>query len=309
MGEALKKIEEIDRTKFIGGSDAPAVLGLSRWSSPLKVWALKRGEITEDISDRLSVKLGVALEDTVANLFMEETGKKVRRVNEIIYHPLYDFIGAHIDRRVVGEKAILECKTTSAWKAKEWEGEEIPREYILQCCHYLAVTGADRCYLAVLIGNQDFKIKIIERDEPLLREIVAKEVYFWREFVIPGEMPKVITKNDGETLNSLYPMAEEGQEVQLGDDAAQIIETLEGMKQDAKHLEGLIDQKENELKAMIKENEVGVLGDRRVFWSNRKARRLDTNAIKKERPEIYEQFTKENVTRYFQIKKIEQGGI
>jgi putative phage-type endonuclease len=179
-----------DRTKYLGGSDAAACLGLSRWKSPLAVWALKTGAIAEeDISDRLPVKLGVRLEEAVAELFEEQTGKVVNRVNRTITHPQYDFLRANIDRKVLKEDAILECKTTSAWKAKEWDGEEVPREYVIQALHYLAVTGAAKCYVAVLIGNQDFKIKTVERDDKVIADLIRREVHFWNEFVLKNVPP------------------------------------------------------------------------------------------------------------------------
>lgn len=298
-----KQIEE--RVNDIGGSDAAAVLGVSHWSTPLKIWAEKTGELPhEDISDRLPVRLGHALEDTVAQLFSEETGKKVYRVNSTLFHPQYPFIAVNLDRRIVGEKAFLEAKTTSAWKRKDWEGDEIPQEYIVQCLHGLAVTGMERAYLAVLIGNEGFKIKTIERDEKLLNEVINREVRFWNDFVVPKVMPKSISKNDSETIQRLFPEAIQGKEVYLGDDAKQIIELLEGMKQDSKHLDGLIQQKENELKALIKENEIGVVGDKRVMWTNRKSRRLDMSLIKEEIPDIYLKYAKEVNSRFLQIKTI-----
>lgn len=205
-----RKIDYLDpetRRSFIGGSDAAAILGLSRWRTPLQVWAEKTGQIQpEDISEKLNVKLGVRLEDTVAELFCEATGFKVRRVNETMFHEKYDFLAANIDRRVVGDDSILECKTTSAWNAKQWEGEEIPQEYIIQVLHYLAVTGYSKAYISVLIGNQDFKWKEIRRDEKTINAIVEQEVKFWNEFIVPVVMPTRIMANDSETLFNLFPL-------------------------------------------------------------------------------------------------------
>ena len=55
---------------------------------------------------------------------------------------------ANIDRRVVGENAVLECKTANQFLAKEWEGEEIPASYLVQVQHYLEVTGAEKGYIS-----------------------------------------------------------------------------------------------------------------------------------------------------------------
>ena len=68
-----------DRTKFIGGSDAAAVVGLSRWKSPIELWAEKTGQVEpEDVSDKMAVRVGKKLESAVAEFFEEETGKKFK---------------------------------------------------------------------------------------------------------------------------------------------------------------------------------------------------------------------------------------
>ena len=36
---------------------------------------------------------------------MEDTGKKLERVNQTLIHPKYNFLRANIDRKVVGENA------------------------------------------------------------------------------------------------------------------------------------------------------------------------------------------------------------
>ena len=60
---------------------------------------------------------------------------------------------ANVDRLIVGENAGLECKTTSAYNAKEWDGDEVPAQYILQVQHYMAVTGAK----SMVAGSADWR--------------------------------------------------------------------------------------------------------------------------------------------------------
>lgn len=295
---------ELSRRSYIGGSDAAAILGLSRWKTPLQVWGQKTGLIEpEDISGRLPVKLGNRLEQAVAELFMEETGLTVHRVNEPVFHKDYPFLGGRIDRRVVGEDSILECKTTSAWKAKEWETEEIPHEYIIQMMHYLMVTGKEKAYVAVLIGNQDFKWKAIQRDDALIKDIMAREVAFWKQFVEPKVMPGQISKRDAEALYALYPLAHEGLSVELNAEAVCLIEARNALIRDKIELEALIDQDENEIKALLKDAEIGLAGKWRVTWKNQKTNRFDTTRCKTEDPGTYTRFIKETETRVLRIKE------
>lgn len=304
---------QMDRRGFLGGSDAAAVLGLSRWRSPLDVWSEKTGAIApKDRSKELPVRLGHRLEDVVAELFSEETGKSVRRVSEAQVHPKYPFIRAQIDRRVVGEDAVLEIKTASGFKAAEWEDEDVPSEYLLQCLHQLAVTGRERCYIACLIGgNQDFVYKIVERDEAMIEELVRKEVEFW-DFVQSKRMPRV-SAIDAPTLLGLFPNHKEGEVVELPPAAEDAIRRYKEIGTEKTGLlSELLKEKDllgNQLRAMLGEAEVGTVGSFKVSWKSQSTGvRLDADRIKKEAPDLYEKFGKAGSTRVLRVGEIKQGG-
>ena len=111
------------------------------------------------------MRQGRDLEEYVASRWAEETGKKIQRINAMLYRDTYPFAHADIDRWVRGENAGLECKTTSVMNLKHFRGGDFPANYYVQCVHYMAVTGADRWYLAVLVFGQGFYHFTIERDE------------------------------------------------------------------------------------------------------------------------------------------------
>ncbi len=302
----LTEQQIIKRKTYIGGGDAAPILGLSRWQTQLETWAIKTGKvIPEDISDKLAVKLGNKLEDTVAELFTEATGKKVRRVNETQFHSEHDCLGANIDRRVVGEDAILECKTCSAWKAKEWQGEEIPQEYILQVIHYLAVTGAKYGYIAVLIGNSEFKWQMITRDESLIKDLIAKELKFWNEFVLTDTMPMQIQAADSDVLYSLFPVADPNKDIILPDEATALVESVEAYSADLKALEAQLEEAKNKLKAMLGESESAQAGQYRITWKNQNTQRLDTSRLKEEQLSIYQAYLNKTTTRVLRYSKKE----
>lgn len=300
----LTKEQIEERKLYIGGSEAAAVLGLSRWATPLQVWALKTGHIQpEDISERIPVKLGNKLEQTVAELFTEETGKRVMRANKTFRHELYPFLGANLDRVVVGEDAILECKTASGWKAKEWSGEDIPQEYLVQVMHYLAVTGASHGYIAVLIGNETFKWRKVERDEQVIKALIDKERIFWNNFVITGE-PPAPSANDSDTLYKLYPNVTSKDPIELDDETNMLIERIQSMQQDAMGLEESIEQHRNLIKAKLGDNELGQTGLYKVSWKEQETRRIDTTLLKDEKPELYHQYSKTSRTRVLRYSQL-----
>ena len=112
-----------ERRKGIGGSDAAAVAGLNPWKSAAAVYLEKVGEVEPEELSSERIRVGHDLEDYVARRFCEATGKKVRRNNYMLHHDEYPFLLADVDREVVGENAILECKTTNSFAAKDWAEE------------------------------------------------------------------------------------------------------------------------------------------------------------------------------------------
>lgn len=122
------------RKGSIGGSDAAAIVGLNSYKSAYALWAEKSGRIEpEDISMKEAVRLGHELEPYVAKRFTEITGKKVRRENYILKNTEYPWAHANVDRLVIGEKAGLECKTTSALSLSKFKNGEYPANYYVQC--------------------------------------------------------------------------------------------------------------------------------------------------------------------------------
>ncbi len=172
--EELKEL----RSHYIGGSDAAAVVGLNPFVSRYSLWAEKTGRLP-GFEGNLATEVGTYLEEFVAQKFAEETGKKVRRVNMSFLNDEYPFAIANIDRDVVGEDAGLEIKTTSELDLKKFKGGEYPANYYAQMVHYMAVTGKQRWYLAVLIGNREFKWFVLERDEDEIAALMEAE----REFM------------------------------------------------------------------------------------------------------------------------------
>lgn len=270
--------EVIDRTQFIGGSDIAAILGLSRWKTPLSVWAEKTGHIPPKEVTGEAVELGTYLEEYIARRFARETGKTVMRKTDRVSHPRYPIFRAQIDRLVVNEDAVLECKSTGERMAKAWADDEIPPDYICQVMWQLACTGRKTAYIAVLIGNREFKYKQIDRDPIMIAEMLKRAQDFWDHFIVPRVMPMQVSAQDNETLLALFPEAELGTEVELGDEGAKLCELRASLWQDRLALDNQIERIEAELKAKVKTSEVGLAGNYRVFWKNAKRKAYTVEA-------------------------------
>ncbi len=312
---ALTQKQRAERIGYIGGTDAAAVLGLSRYKSPLGLWSEKTGAIIpKDRDGELPILIGNMLEDVVAELYTIKTGTKLQRVKEILVHPEYPFIRCQIDRVTVGlaDREIVECKTASAFKIGEWEGDDVPSEYIVQVLHQLMVMGAiakskglpvpPRAHLAVLIGgNVDFIYKTVERDEEMIDELLKKEVAFWNENVIGKKMPAV-TDHDDSTLAALFPLGKEQEEpMALPEECEAMIERIHEIGTDTSGEMGALKKEKSELQNNIRlalgESSYGVVGPYKATWKNQDKNTLDTKTLAAEKPEVYAKYLKTTTIR------------
>lgn len=256
-----------ERVNYIGASDAAAVMGMSRYKTPIQLWSEKTGLLeAEDISQKFQVRFGNKAEDIVAEFFEEESGLKVSKVAETAYHPKHKFIAANIDRWIKSEGTFVELKTASARKKAEWENDDLPAEYLIQCQHTMLVKNLSYCYIAVVFGNEEFYSKRIERDDYFIAVLLKNEITFWNDYVLKKVMPKLIQSADTDTLNRLYPHQVPGSERQLNDEAAKIAQARQALLQDKKMITDQLDQMDAQLKAMMGEYETGIAGQYKITY-------------------------------------------
>lgn len=292
------------RQTGIGGSDVGVILGVNKWKSPIQLYFEKIGEVKDSVLDNEYIYWGNVLEDIVAQEFSKRTGKKVRRVNKMFRHPKYDFMIANIDRSVVGEDALLECKTTSEYNKDKWQDEEIPSSYLAQVQHYLAVTGYKKGYIAVLIGGNRFVWKEIERDEDLINLIIDKEKEFWERYILGEELPDMDGSNaTTEFLKHKYLESLDSEKI-LNNDIETTIEALNAVKEEEKEIKTLKQKYENKIKATLGNEERGMSKNFKVSWKMQNKKSFDKKAFEKDYPDLANKYTKESKHRVLRIKEL-----
>lgn len=288
------------RSKYIGGSDAGAVIGMNPYKSRYSLWAEKTGRVP-GFEGNITTKVGSYLEDFVAKMFEEETGKKVRRKNRTMVNDLYPFACANIDRAVVGENALLEIKTTTSIPImKQLRGKEFPEAYYAQVVHYLAVTGLEKAYLAVLINCREFKVYELERDQAEIDALMEAEKEFWNLVetdTAPGVDGSDSTKD---TLITLYPNSND-EEVDLMAFNTQLDEYM-SLSNQIKALTSLRDEIVNSIKEYMKEAGKGKSDRYSVSCKSQTRRTFDTKKFEAEHKNLsLEGYYKESVLRPFKV--------
>ena len=289
------------RKQGIGGSDIGAICGFNPYKTAIQVYQDKISPEIIDI-DNEAMRQGRELEEYVAKRFTEKSGKKVRRANYIFCNDDYPFMIADVDCMIVGENAGLECKTANTYMSDKWAGDAIPIHYQLQCHHYMAVTGCDAWYIAVLIFGKEFKYYKIERDEEIIASLRAIEKNFWEENVKKRIMPdpdgskiadSIIAEYYKHSNNEAIPLNGFNEKLKRREELAGLIDKMDTEKK----------QIEQELKLYLGDAEVAENDLYRVSWKEVFSNKVDVNLLKEENPEIYKQYLKTTSSRRFTVKK------
>ena len=295
------------RRNGIGGSEASAIMGLNPYSSPLHVYMDKIGKGKEEEPNEAMIQ-GTDLEAYVAERFTRDTGMKVRKVNRILQHPEYPWMLANIDREVVGLNAGLECKTTSPFSKFKFDDGEINPHYYWQSMHYMAVTGAERWFVAVLVLGKAFHVFEIKRDESAIQRLFEAEMAFWENNVIP-KVPPLPTGNeaDDEAIAAIYPVGNDDEEEAADvSDLENILNLRDLTMKRRDELDAEIKEYDQQIKLAMGTNQHGFSTTWNVNWTNTSTSRVDAKLLREKYPDIAAEVTKTTTGRRFSVARIKE---
>lgn len=165
------------KPKGISASRGAAVLGLSKWATPVDIWLQIQEELEPGFceinnyemptrQESAPLRWGLAFEDAICDLAEQSSGLKIRD-REKEYSIENGLITCHIDGAyyIFDHKdngkyeqkimALHEGKTTTLWSYRDDWGEpgtdQIPRQYMIQVQHQMMCSGIDKCIVSVLI--------------------------------------------------------------------------------------------------------------------------------------------------------------
>ena len=248
-----------DRKRGVGGSDAASALALDEYRTPRELYGMKTGELADEFTDNRFTRAGRVLESAIANLYAEQFGVVLRKKLVPVVHPTLPFMRGWLDRTIQGERAVLEIKNVDGLVYRtsgEWGepgSDQVPLRYLVQCAHYLAITGYPVAYLGALIGGNRLERFVIERDLEFEEMLIEGERAFWRHVELrepppldyahpsalglvkrlhPGSDGRIVTLPD--EANALHYQVIEGRELEkhgkaLQDEAkARLLDLMSG---------------------------------------------------------------------------------
>lgn len=292
---------QLDRQKYLGGSDIAAILGISPWRTPLDVYLDKvEGKQPEDPSKAQIFRRGTRMEPYILDLLTEEHGIQIVQRGNRYRDTLHDFIAAEIDAEAAtGEN--IEVKSANQFAAKNWGEQftdEIPVYYTAQAMHGMMVREAPATIFPVLIGSDDFRVYRVERDDETIAAIRAKEVEFW-ERILRRDPPPATAVSDIERLFA----RDHGSMTEASAELAQVVGTLKRLKKELKMLESEADDAATQVKLFMAEHATLTFGGQTLCtWKSQSANRFDIEAFRTKHPAIAEKFTKTSTSRVLRIK-------
>ncbi len=291
------------RKQGIGGSDASVVCVISRYKSPMELWFDKTNQLPYQEAGEAAY-WGTILEPLVVSEFTKRTGIEVSRQKQLLQSKEHPFMLANLDGLCEHPDygtVIFEAKTASAYKAVEWE-DAIPNEYMLQIQHYMAVTGYNGAYIAVLIGGNMFKWQFIERDKELISMLIQLESEFWS--CVQSKTPPPLDGSEAAAkfLSERFPTSVPKSQITLPDITVNLIAEYDAASEQIKAVTEQKQKAENQLKEMLGENEIGTVDNKIVTWKSISQERLNSRTLKSEHPTLFKKYANKTFYRRFSIK-------
>lgn len=289
------------RTEFVGGSDVPVILGLSKYKTQYELAREKASIVQPEMSSNPYIQFGNKMEPLIREY--------INTLNSLNFHPdtfidQDDMIRSNVDGIDDENKILLEIKTHGV--------NPTPIIYEAQMQLYLYQTGCDYGWLAMYKRPKDFDLEFdssnliireVERDQEAIEKILDAIETFWIRVEYLKENPEMSERDYYSIGNDVDKLVARVERFEL--------EMLE-FKKKVKLLEDQQKAFRDELYKKMEEEDIKKIdtGDiiiTRVLPTVRKS--VDSTRLKTEEPSIYEKYLKESkVKGSIRIKESDSRG-
>lgn len=285
----------------IGCSEIAAALGVSQYKTPYQLWLEKTGRMEQE-PPSLAMRLGVPLEPIIKTLYEERTGKKLRRSHKELTHPTLPLVG-HLDYVVVGEKRLVDCKSTLSFGGRRRYGadetDQLPEEHLCQGQGYLLLSGAASIDFAVLMAGPEFRVFTVDSDPDMQRLIEEGVRRFWTS--VETDTPPPLTNSEDAAL--AYPLSTPEKTITATPTQAEIAASLRALRAEIAAKTEMAEAAVTLLKSYMEDGEVllDAAGEKLCSWKSQTAKRIDATRLKTEAPDVYGAYLKETASRVFRL--------
>lgn len=301
------RIEQLPYDASIGGHAIAAICGYSgpNGKTPIDIWEAltksNQGQYTSDFKPTFESEKGKLLQPLILKHWAADNAIEHYEEEVAFQDDEYAYMTGHVD--AIRHDLLIEVKTVNHRKASLFASGNIdglPKNWIIQIQWYLWLTKLPR---AVLLVNFFDTIKeyFLDADLELQLHLRKKAQVFWTEYVCKNVCPPPQTNQE---VAKYYVSCSNDSAYMGCEHDFDFCAELKEIKQNIKQLE----ERQERLEFLIKnnmgncENLVTADGQILATWKNSSTTRLDITALKKEMPEIYDQFVVTKQSRRFLIK-------
>lgn len=183
------------RNKGLGASNAPAIMGVSPWTTRFQLWAEMTGLLPRPEANRFQIaamERGKLLEDAVRQWYARRTGL-ILEADVNAEHPDYEFLRASLDGWRDDDGIVREIKCPGEADHKTALSGKVPVKYIPQVQAQMMVTGAQKAEY-VSFDGKDGVIVPVARDDQYIAKLLTESVAFWE--LVQTKTPPTPTGED-----------------------------------------------------------------------------------------------------------------
>jgi predicted phage-related endonuclease len=273
----------------LGGSTIAAAAGIDPFMSPVRLWLELTGRYTREASE--AMRLGKLLEPVIFHELNERGVAAVRTPGVELYDPARPWLVGHPDG-LTETREIVEAKATGR------PHEELPPWWEAQAQTYMHLAALPRAIVAQL-GGLTFTTWVVDYDPHAAGALLALATSFWDYVAADEPPPPSGHRDDRDALVLLHPEAEPGRKVRESREVREARRELRALLAAEKARGERIDYLRAKVTAYMgtAERLLSAEDEPVAHWRNVQQRRLDTAALKRDHPAVYDEYANVTTTR------------
>ena len=292
----------MDRSKTIGASEIGAILGINPYMTPADVWMVKTLRKPEFAGNEATER-GLILEPAIASWFAKQSKYKIDASQVRQFASRYcsatpDFTYEFDDPNKGKVFGLLETKSTGM---RINYSENIPEYWFLQGVFQCAVVGnVTEFTIAYLCGGLNFGAETYAYDAEFGKQLLEFADEWYEQHVIADVAPEPKTAED---VKKLYKQTTQG--IEASDTVKQVLDKMKDLKLEIAVKESQLQELKSAVMLIMRDAEaITVDGKPLCTWKfSKPTKKLNTDALKAEMPEVYEKYLKETEpNRVFLLK-------